>query len=201
MLAAPSHGFVFLASSKSGSTAIERSFAPHAQVILKGPPRLKHTNAASFQRHIEPLLRKHGWERDGYEVVTIVREPIDWLASWWRYRSREQLKEATDRRRRRYVGDMSFEEWARRQLDAGMPGIGRFSRFVSTPDGDLGVDRIWRYEHIDDARRWMSERVGKNVKLRRANVSPPRDHDLSAELRQRLEAYYEPEYRLYESAL
>jgi hypothetical protein len=201
LLAAPRHGFAFLSTTKSGSTALEQAFTPHAQVILRGPPRLKHINASGFHKHVEPLLHDQGFPRDSYEVVAIVREPLDWLLSWWRYRSRDAL------RRRRgaggkdvYAGDTSFEEWATAQIDNDMQGIGRMSRFVAVPDGARGVDRLWRYEHLDGAREWMSGRVGEEVSLRVVNASPKRPADVPDALRRRIETYFEPEYRLYENA-
>jgi hypothetical protein len=201
MLAAPLHGFAFLSTTKSGSTAIEQAFEPYAQVVLKGPPRLKHATAASFHRHIAPLLAGNGWGRDTYEVVTVVREPLDWLASWWRYRSRDELRRTRGPQRQHFAGDLSFTEWVSQMLDRDMQGIGRFSRFVSTPEGEHGVDRMWRYEHLDACCAWMGERVGKSIALPTVNVSPPRSFDLTPELQRRVEEYFAPEYELYEHAL
>src|SRR5688572_12347214 len=175
MLGAPRFGFVFLSSTKSGSTALETAFSPYAQVILRGPPRLKHTTAGTFHHHIAPLLEMHGWQRDSYEVVAIIREPLDWLMSWWRYRSREQLRKSGDPH---YAGDTPFEQWAAQQIDNDMKGIGRMSRFVAKRDGSPGVDRLWRYEHIDGIRAWMSERVGQDVEIPVVNVSPTRTSDV-----------------------
>jgi hypothetical protein len=197
VLAAPRHGFVFLSAPKSGSTALETAFMPYAQVVLKGPPRLKHTNANSFHRFVAPMLQFHGWERDSYEVVAVVREPVDWLLSWWRYRSRDDLRRSGAPQ---YAGHLSFEEWADEQIANDLQGIGRMSRFVAKQDGTMGVDRLWRYEHIDGIRQWMSERVRRNVEVPVANVSPPRSAEVPDALRRRLEEFLVPEYELYESA-
>ncbi len=96
MLLAPGKGFVFLASTKSGSTSIETAFMTHSQMILRKPPAIKHTTYAGFQRFLQPFLNSKGFPRESYEVVCVVREPIDWLSSWWRYRSREKLANPTD---------------------------------------------------------------------------------------------------------
>jgi len=39
MLIAPARGFVFLAQTKTGSTAIESAFGPYAQIVQKNSPR------------------------------------------------------------------------------------------------------------------------------------------------------------------
>ena len=198
MLGAPRFGFVFLSSTKSGSTALEEAFAPYAQVILRGPPRLKHANASAMHRFVEPLLEAHGFPRDSYEVSAIIREPLDWLLSWWRYRSRDELRRGS--KADVYAGNTSFEDWANHQIDNEMRGIGRMSRFVSRPDGTMGVDRLWRYDNLEGAHAWMSECVGKKVPLAQVNVSPPRQYDVPEALRHRIETYFAPEYELYEDA-
>jgi hypothetical protein len=43
MLIAPARGLVFLAMTKTGSTAIESAFGPYAQMVQRNSPRLKHT--------------------------------------------------------------------------------------------------------------------------------------------------------------
>ena len=200
MLAAPQHGFAFLSTTKSGSTAVEQAFEPYAQVVLKGPPRLKHATAAAFHRHVAPLLAANGFDRSTYEVATVIREPLDWLASWWRYRSRDELRNAKGAQRQNWAGDRTFEEWVIEMLDRDMQGIGRFSRFIRTPETDNGVDRIWRYEHLDACCEWMGGLIGRRVALPTVNVSPPRQHDITKALRHRVEEYFAPEYALYEAA-
>ena len=201
MLAAPQHGFAFLSTTKSGSTAVEQAFEPYAQVVLKGPPRLKHATAAAFHRYVAPLLASNGFERSSYQVVTVVREPLDWLASWWRYRSRDELRNAKGAQRQNYAGDTTFEAWVTQMLDRDMQGIGRFSRFIRTPESEIGVDLIWRYEHLDACCAWLGEQIGRRVALPTVNVSPPRDHHVSDGLRSRVQEYFAPEYDLYEGAL
>jgi hypothetical protein len=200
MLAAPRHGFVFLCMTKAGSTAVEEAFATYAQVILRGPPSLKHMNVVGFHRHIAPLLKAHGWPRRHYQVVTVIREPVDWLSSWWRYRSRDELRDAKGRRGQNYAGHRSFKEWVDEQINNDTKGIGRPSRFVRRADGAVGVDRLWKYEHIDQLRKWLSERVGEDVQLPAVNVSPARDCHVSDDLRYRIEDFFEAEYELWRKA-
>ena len=75
MLIAPGKGFVFLASTKTGSTSIETAFMTHSQIILRKPPAIKHTTYAGFQRYLQPYLKSKGFPRESYEVVCVFREP------------------------------------------------------------------------------------------------------------------------------
>jgi hypothetical protein len=81
MLIAPARGLVFLAMTKTGSTAIESAFGPYAQMVQRNSPRLKHTRYAKFERYLAPFLAANGWPRESYEVICAFREPIEWLHS------------------------------------------------------------------------------------------------------------------------
>ena len=68
--------------------------------------------AQSFITSFAPILARYGYPRGRYELVCIIREPIDWTASWWRYRSRPATVGKAS-----YTGDMSFDEFADRVID------------------------------------------------------------------------------------
>jgi hypothetical protein len=117
MLLAPRYGFVFLAIPKTGTSAIETAFRPYAQVATQGIPAIKHTRYAEFQRFLQPFLAAKDFPRDSYEVVCVFREPIDWLSSWWRYRSRGKLADHSSTKHHRYTGELSFEQFARAYME------------------------------------------------------------------------------------
>jgi hypothetical protein len=195
MLAVPEFGFVFLSTTKTGSTAIENAFAPHAQIVARRPASLKHANAQSFLHSFAPILNNHGYPRDSYELVCVIREPIDWTASWWRYRSRPEAAAKPA-----YTGDLSFDEFAD-QVIAGEVNLGNMKKFVSTKDGEVAVSTMFRYDRIDGAVAWMAERIGiPKPQLRPANVSPDRQTIISPSTRSRLEQHYAEHLALYEAA-
>ena len=73
---------VFLAVPKTGTTAIEMALRPKADVIFA--KQRKHTTALRFRTKIGPFLR------NAYDMnpkpFAIMRDPIDQIASWYRYR-------------------------------------------------------------------------------------------------------------------
>lgn len=194
MLAAPKHGFVFLAAPKTGSTAIQRAFTSHAQLVTNGPPTLKHVTAAEFEADFVPLLVKHGYPRRDYTTTCLIREPIDATLSWWRYRSRRNLVG-----RSHYTGEMSFDEFAER-VASGRGAFRRPTQFLCGADGRLLVDRLFRYDHVDACVAWMAAQVGVPVRLRRVNVSPRRETEVSPSARRALEEFYRTDLALYEAA-
>ena len=203
MLLAPGKGFVFLATTKSGSTSIETAFMTHSQMILQKPPAIKHTTYAGFQRFLQPFLNSKGFPRESYEVVCVFREPIDWLSSWWRYRSREKLANPTDPKHRNYTGDVSFEQFVRAYMEGSeqFAQVGRPSRFVQPRSGQAEMDRIFRYDRLDLLVDFLCEKVGEEVEVGSANTSPERSFSLSEECEIELREFFAPEYLVYERAI
>ncbi len=191
-------GFVFLAMPKTGSTAVEASLSRHAQLTTRRPPRMKHMTARTFDRLIAPVLEHYGHPRESYELVCIVREPVEWAHSWYRYRSRPGSQG-----RPNYTGDLTFKEFAD-QVVAGEIDIGSSSNFVRTAPGRPPVERIYRYEHLDVAVGWMAEQLGIAVPdLARLNASPTRyagASDIPGLVRRRLEEHYARDVEVYEAA-
>ena len=203
MLIAPSNGFVFLATTKTGSTAIEGAFRPYAQLVTRSSPTFKHTKYAKFQRFLRPYLASQGFPRDSYEVVCAFREPVDWLASWWRYRSREELADPALPKHSNYAGHVSFEQFVRAYMDGEeqFAQVGRQAEFVRARRGQPQVDRIFRYDRLDLLVDFLCEKVGEEVEVGIENVSPKRSFSLSEGCEHELHTFFAPEYRIYEQAV
>ena len=77
---------VVLATPKTGSTALASALESRAALISKRPPEVKHTTAARYQWLVRPFLEKSTRQR--FTVVALMREPVDWLGSWYRFRQR-----------------------------------------------------------------------------------------------------------------
>ena len=84
MLVFSEQNLVFLAVPKTGTTAIEMALRPKADVIFA--KQRKHTTALRFRTKIGPFLR------NAYDMnpkpFAIMRDPIDQIASWYRYRQK-----------------------------------------------------------------------------------------------------------------
>ena len=80
---------VLLAVPKTGTTAIEKSLSPFADISILNPPGLEHTPVAKFNRFVQPYLESVG--SNAMETVGVIRNPLDWLGSWYRYRARPFL--------------------------------------------------------------------------------------------------------------
>jgi hypothetical protein len=189
-------GFVFLAMPKAGSSVLQGTFAKHAQILVRHPPMAKHMSAARYERVFAPWLARCGYPRGSYETMCLVRNPLDRAVSWWKYRARPELRGKPN-----YTGEMSFAAFAE-GLISGEIGLGTATNFVTDKDGQVIVDRLYRYDNLEVAAAWMASRLGiATPKLPQVNVSPRREADLDAGGRARLEEHFASDLALYESAL
>jgi hypothetical protein len=104
-----------------------------------------------------------------------MREPRDWLGSWYRFRQREGTDPSKST-----VG-MSFDDFVRGWCEDPRPNfanVGSQARFLEPRQG-VGVDRLFRYEEIDRFVEFLEDRLGCEILLPRLNVSPPGATELS----------------------
>ncbi len=187
----PGRDFVLLALPKTASTALERTLSPYATEAVSAPPGRKHLPARGFVHTKAHELAVQGHPRESYELVTMFREPIAWLESWWRYRAREDSRQST--------ADMSFEDFARHYLaghdDAPVPR-GRPARFIQAR-GAVEVDRVFSVARTEVWSAWFAERVGASLELERRNASSSERGELSPATREALVAHFAPEYDVW----
>jgi hypothetical protein len=187
----PGLDFVLLALPKTASTSLERSLSPYATEVVGSPPARKHLPARGFVHTKAHELAEQGHPRESYELVTMFREPIAWLESWWRYRAREDSRRST--------AEMTFEEFARHYLsgndDAPVPK-GRPAKFIHA-EGAVAVDRIFSVERADVWTAWFSERIGAPLEFERRNASSVERGELTTRTREELAGHFAPEYDVW----
>lgn len=183
MLVFPEKKLVILAVPKTGTTALDAELAGRAGLVLRNPPRLKHMTLSAYQRELAPVLARRG--APDLETLAVIREPVAWVASWYRYRRRPALEGKPNS-----TLSLSFAEFVRAVLAPEPPacaGIGRQARFVAPAEGQRGVDHLFRFEEMPRLLAFLSVRLGVHASPPRRNASPPADitlpPDLLAELR------------------
>lgn len=185
---------VYLATPKTGSVAVEAALEPLASVVIQRPPELKHTSASRYWKHLAPYLTQAADE--DFMVVAVMREPLDWLGSWYRYRQRPINQNAENS-----TNDISFGTFIEGYLSDPQPDyakVGRQSRFL-VPDKGPGVDRIFRYDAMPEFVRFLEDRLDCEISLPRLNVSPEKATDLAPELEKRLRREHARDFALYDA--
>lgn len=185
---------VFLATPKTGTTAIETALESLAAVSVRRPDALKHTNVRSYHAHVAPYLRAAAGA--DFTVVALMREPRAWLGSWYRDRRRDGLTpdDASTR-------GLSFDDFVRAHLSQPCPAIadvGSQAAFLDPGTGP-GVDRLFRYEDIGTFIGFLEDRLDFEIILPRLNVSPAGATDLSPETEALLHRARAQDFALYET--
>jgi len=181
----------FLATPKTGSTAIAAALESLAAVSVQRPPLLKHTTVHRYRRFIGPFLEAAS--KDSFTVVALMREPRDWLGSWYRFRQREETDAGKSTK------GMSFDAFVQAWCEDPRPDfadVGSQGKFLRPRQG-VGVDRLFRYEEIGTFVHFLEERLDCEITLPRLNVSPPGAMELSAGTEARLRDVAAEDFALY----
>lgn len=172
---------VFLATPKTGSTAIEMALESLASAALQRPAALKHTDIGTYGRHLGPWLAAQTGE--AFTTVALMREPVEWLRSWYRFKLRDDHEDPGHAMEG--IGFADFAAQYARPEGPAQLGIGSQAAFLT--EGPARVDRIFRYEQIDAFVDFLEGRLDCAIELPRINVPPSVDvnlpGDAEAELR------------------
>jgi hypothetical protein len=125
-----------------------------------------------------------------------MREPRDWLGSWYRYRQRDDITDPAKSTRGK-----SFDDFVSAWCDDPQPdyaAVGSQARFLQ-PKADKGVDHLFRYEEIETFVHFLEDRLGCEIILPRLNVSPSAPMDLSPTTEARLRKAAARDFALYET--
>lgn len=191
MLIFSNETLAFLAVPKTGTTAIEMALKPHADIILT--KRRKHTNAAKFRNKLLPFLQ------DAFntspEALAVMRDPIDQIRSWYRYRSRPENRDGPLSTR-----GCSFDDFVGHVISDDPPpfaGIGSQFAFLTDGKGRLLVEHLFAWERPLALQDFLSDRFGTPLRFKRKNVSPDTPTPLSPATEAALRAARAPEFALH----
>ncbi|WP_071673312.1 gamma-glutamyl kinase [Nioella nitratireducens] len=184
---------VLLAVPKTGTTALESALLPHASAAILDPPGQKHVSAAQYRNRLSKFFEQRG--NRPMEVYAVMREPVEWLGSWYRYRSRPQLDGKSNS-----TAGMSFDDFVDAWLAPKRPDfadVGSQATFLTDDQGRLAVDRVFRYDQMSDLVDVLETRLETSLDLPRANVSPQAPVALSEAMQSRLHREAAAEFDLW----
>lgn len=183
----------YLAVPKTGTSALERALGPKASAIFRDPPGIKHTNARGFERKYRKLFERGNLRP--LETVAVMREPIEWLGSWFRYRQRPGLDGHPNSTR-----GLSFDEFLAAYISDKQPQfaqVGSQARFVTDEHDELLVNHLFCYADLNAARQFLERRLDHKIELQQVNTSPKSKTPLSAELEAQLRTRHALDFEIY----
>ena len=181
--------FAFLCMPKCASTSIERAIAKYSDITFKGDSGQKHMRAHQFRTEVDGFI----------ETFCIMRDPIDWLGSWYRYRSRPALEGTPN-----YTGTMTFDHFIEGYLSRNKPPYATFidkqSDFFTMPSHTCGVDVIFDMKRLDLVEKYLSTKIGTDIVLPYTNSSPKKEQKdlvISGSVRAKLNKKIEKDVLIY----
>lgn len=185
---------VLLAVPKTGTTALQTALRDRADIIVSDPPELKHAPVYRYNRFFRPMFEK---VCDAHmETVAIMREPISWLGSWYRYRRRPFMKGKSNA-----TFNVSFDDFVQAYLRGDQPDfakVGSQAKFLEPRPNGTRVTHLFRYENPEPLAGFLAERLGEMPELKRENVSPEMTLELSQATEQKYRRKCAEEFTLYQ---
>lgn len=185
----------FLSVPKTGSTAYETALATRADMVIKEPPMLKHAPVYRYNRFIRPMfLRVCDAEM---ELMAVMREPISWLGSWWRYRQRPFMEGKPNA-----THGISFDDFVLAYMKGKKPGfadVGSQANFMQGQPNGTEITHYFRYEDQARLQAFLQDRLDVTLDLARENVSPRMEVTLSPDVEARFRRKFANEFDLYAS--
>ena len=186
---------VFLAVPKTGTTAYAQALEPLATMVVRDPPELKHAPVYRYNRFFRPMFEKFVGE--DLTVVAVMREPIDWLGSWYRYRKRPFLDGQPTSTR-----DMDFDTFVDAYTKGDTPpfaNVGEQARFLRPHQNGTQVTHVFRYEDQVGLTAFLEERLETQIVTQTINASPKENLDLSEATEAKLRRKFATDFEVYNS--
>jgi hypothetical protein len=189
--------FIFIANTKTASTTIEFLLRPCSDISIIGTRYGKHMPYSMIVKNFAFIFNKSGIPVETYFRFGVIREPLDWIVSWYNYRNQEQLLSGTGMKTNSCKG-IDFKSFAeevmmledRRQFAK----VGSQRSIFCDANGKLGVDYLIPLQRVNTDLLAIGKALGLRRELvpekRERNVSPKIisvrnvDPDLAGRLRQ-----------------
>ncbi len=186
---------VFFAVPKTGSVSIETAFAPHFDMVMSKNPSLKHMTVRTYDASLRHFVSRRV-AKDPVKLA-VVREPLDWILSWYRYRTRSEIdgKPASSK-------GVSADDFILSYMSddpAPYARIGSQHEFLHNKAGELGVDQLYRFDNLAPLIAYLNKRLRVDVTIDHLNASPKSAELVSPEIAAAYRRYAAKEFTLYES--
>ncbi len=187
---------VLLAVPKTGTSAYQTALTPHAGIVVSNPPELKHSPVYRYNRFFRPMFDKRGAE--DMELMAVIREPVSWLGSWYRYRQRPFLDGKNTSTK-----NISFDDFVLAYCQDKKPAfanVGSQARFVEPKPDGAKVSYLFAYENQPAIISFLEARLSVKINLPHNNVSEKMQLTLTDQTLSLLHEKRPEEFEIWEHA-
>ncbi|SFL39296.1 hypothetical protein [Shimia aestuarii] len=185
----------FLSVPKTGTTAYELALRPAADIAFT--KATKHMTVGKFHKRFAPFLdQTYGLKP---ERMAVMRDPIDVIRSWYKYRSPERMGD-----NKHCHGGVSFDEYVLDVISdkpSKPAGVGSQHSFLTLAGKGLPVHHLFAYERQRLLRDFLEQRFEREIEPKQKNVSPEIPAPLSPEVEAKLRAARPEDFALYDRIL
>ncbi|UOA32571.1 hypothetical protein DSM110093_02373 [Sulfitobacter sp. DSM 110093] len=195
MLIFLSRELTFLATPKTGTTAVEMALKPAAEIVFSR--NRKHLTAQRYRKRVLPFLQDTFSASP--EPLAVMRNPVAQIRSWYRYRSQPRLDGT-----KLSTKGLTFEQFVLEVISDAPPPraqIGSQFSFLTSGQGALLVHHLFAYESQPAFRDFLKNRLEREIAFKSKNVSPDLPAPLSAAVEAQLRAARSQEFALYDRLL
>jgi len=185
----------FLSVPKTGTTAYESALRSHADMVISEPPLLKHAPVYRYNRFVRPMFLKVCDVE--LELMAVMREPVSWLGSWWRYRQRAFMDGKPNSTK-----GITFDDFVLAYMKGKRPPfaeVGSQFKFLEAQPNGTAVSHLFRYEDQPRLKGFLEDRLGVSFETARENVSPAGEAVLSEDVATRFRRKFAEEFALYDA--
>lgn len=181
------------AMPKTGSTAYHMALKSRADIVLARRAGLKHIPVRRYEKFVLPMLER------GFGMVperaAVMRDPLDYMRSWYRYRQRPERAGS-----QRSAEGVDFDGFIRASMQEKPPAWippGNQLSFLVSGDGGIHVEHLFAYERIEVFHAFLEERLGQKINAKPRNVSPPAQTGITPQTEALFRAARAEEYALH----
>lgn len=186
---------VFLSVPKTGTTAFQSALASRADMVVSGPPELKHAPVYRYNRFFRPMFERVCDIE--METLAVMREPISWLGSWYRFRQRPFMRGKPNA-----TTGISFDDFVLAYMKGNKPAfanVGSQSKFLEPRPSGCKVTHLFRYEDQPRLITFLEQRLNFTLELGWENASPKMALALSKKTEAAFRRKFDHEFTLYDS--
>jgi hypothetical protein len=187
--------FVFISNTKNASTSIETALLPFCEIVRGGTSNRKHIWMADALQEYAFLFERPGFEPETFFKFGVMRDPVEWIVSWYRYRKGNKV-DAPLPAHMTFAQFWEMGDWNKIIQPTGEKRLQ--SQFFTGKDGKLLMDFIIPYETLAQAFPIIARSLGIYTALPFENVSILRKDavDVPGWLIPELRAFYAEDYAL-----
>lgn len=195
MLISTEKKFVFVANTKTASTSIEHALMDYSEIHRGGSPERKHIGLNETYKIYDFLFSQPGHTPDQYFKFGVMRDPLDWIGSWFRYRKGNNVESPLP-------AEMDFEAfWARKDWNIMRHDGWKYLQrhLFCSPESEILADVIIPYHRLGDEFGKICDAFGIQSPLPRKNVSQLKDSGVIPEhMKDELRDFYAWDYQLWD---